>query len=1620
MLPSPPRAPDSTLRTKTLAEIAGENYSTTDYGLVDSMKATSMATMERNFGTYLHDWTKKEIEERDVRLGKVAPVTQEEYDESPAARLGLEFRPNENPRSFQRRVNKKARLKYFDEIIQGQDRMVANTATAIATGLLTDPTNAIGFGAGAQAVKGALYAAAGQRVAAAYHSAAGTFKNVLAYGAGFEIPYAYMSNDLGVEEYTFEHLKMSAMMNVGFASVLGGASGYMASRRASKVQKAKADYQRYESFMEGDSPTLPAFVDAAEVGARPIRRFIKQNSRLVDIAEGRVKQEEITTEDFINMSAIVTMHEKNLVMSRLSSELANNFLRQSAEGKERIRTLKKNHASQMKRVSDAILFGKTDKLTDADLKFFEANDIIIREAGDGGAIQAKYAITKDYGIVTLADASYTNDIYSLSREAERVENEYRAAKIAGANPSRLKELREQRDAAVQKVQDLFGETYSKIVEDANKMVNEIMFGKEDVIGVRIEEQLDVQGPRNNRGTSAAAGFVRLDEDALINYIGEVHIMFSQADRIAVATALTDDPSIRMVPANEGVFPTVLSTLFHESLHNLAKFDIDSYTNLLEIAESRGVKNAMKKTLVEKGYGKDLQSRIIESPSHLLEFSLARSEFWVGLQKDDPKLYAKYKNLIERHLEYASSVLKVTGYEKLFSGIKKPEAVAAKVAESINELRMKSRIDQQLRGIYMTEETGAQAPTVAKKAAYENPNFKSRAAELDKFNADTQKYLEEAIEDILGDSALTARLEYGNIPPSAKDRQELADELVETILKDDQSIAFLQPYARELIDTLNAASFRRKDALRLIRKRLDEKGLVEELSAMKRNGVPLEDVQRIGFILLDDDLSIGDKLGRINQYFEEERLAVILRTVHDAAIKNNVTQILKGKKTPTAKMAQLKTLLDGSLRKGVERDTSIQRKVDSQIIKDQSPLIEFLVKNDMLELFFGEDPTKYMSSYRKATLQNPRIAKIYGENLKEGSLQLHLDLMEAMTTGATPLKWKGVKEFEELVEIIQTINKGQMAEINHVGVNMRQRKRFGGYSMKYDREVIASMSKEEFVAYMTKYLDEDETRKLHGGVMEGRPTTREMEAGKTASTYQKFNLRGLLEQMYEEVVSGRFEEVDPTGNVSIVGGLRKSAKFAFKDEFRTEALVKFSNFENLGRLLLDQIRGRSEKIALVKNLGHDPYGNLIAIAKTNGLERAKGYKIFDATAKQVTGKLDNPVDAVLAAQFQKVRQVSNIFWLAGSGVSALSDIPLTFATLQYINGEVNFKQFVQSYKEAVSTQFKGNNQEMAAWYRSQGAGFDLLTRTVAQRVITGDSQTGGRLTKANDVMFEVNGLNRITATHQQLFMDLVTNSLGEQLSSGNINSTLKSRMLEFGFTDKEIQQLAKYVEKAPDGKLRLGTSTIPNAPLQQKLSGFYLTYMKEAVMEPDAGAQAITRLGLESGTITGETARVALQYSSFMLGMSRVVYRRFMHGYRGEGQHNAMKMAHLVTYVGTALAFAYMTTVLKDLAKFKEPINPADMTTFEFTRILRQSGILGITELGLNAVQFGGTATLSPMGGAVAELVYDGDASELAEPLTGQQYPIIGPVIQKAIGFVMGETTQEIQNDLAERSEKASR
>ena len=565
-----------------------------------------------------------------------------------------------------------------------------------------------------------------------------------------------------------------------------------------------------------------------------------------------------------------------------------------------------------------------------------------------------------------------------------------------------------------------------------------------------------------------------------------------------------------------------------------------------------------------------------------------------------------------------------------------------------------------------------------------------------------------------------------------------------------------------------------------------------------------------------------------------------------------------------------------------------------------------------------------------------------------------------------------------------------------------------------------MTQKEFVAKMLRMIDIGRTFRLHGGLMEAPTLAKDKAKGVKKKAYVKFDPQAMLATMYNEIVNGKFELDPDIANPSAVGAFRKSMKIAFKRQYEIDARIEFGNYKSLGRLMLEQIRGRSERIALVKHLGHDANGIIKKVAKDNKLDDGSlSYKTFEATVDQITGVLDNPADVELSALFKKVRSVSNLAYLAGSGLSTLSDVPLSLATLSFLGMEGRgVAGFADAYKSAWLTHFKGDNKKMQAWFRAQGAGFDLVMRTFASRVVTEDGKGMGWIDFANNAMFELNGLNRFTAAHQQIFIDYLSSGLAKQLRTGKMNDLTVARLTEFGFTPAEIKLLANYVKKTPDGVYRIGPSSIgDNTPLQRKLSGFFSQYMKEAVIEPDAGARAISRLGLQAGTFAGESARVAFQYSSFMLGMSRVVYRRFMHGYTGDKKQQAMRNAHLIAYLGTALAFAYMTTVLKDLSRLKEPISPLDMSENDMLRLLSQSGILGVLELPLNAQRFGTDAAFAPLVGAGKD-VLSGDIKQAVDPFLGTNYPLIGPLMKK-VSFVASETINNITGDELERAQNLS-
>jgi hypothetical protein len=1587
----------------------------TDYGRLVGAAYSAQSSYEAGIMKTFANWVKTKS------LADDSPnVTEDEFGKSYAPILGLEFK-EENQAQLDFRIQQGARRARQNEMIQGQDRMITNFVSSFAGGM-ADPVNLVPLTLPAKLAKStiAMNASAGRRAATAFHQGKLTFKNVLAVNASLELPYALVMNDTGVEEYTLDHLKMSAGMNLLLGGVMGGGHGYLASRQALKIKNARRQLNQHNLLMEADDFRSP--MEMAMDDNPNLKEMLYGNPRIKDFLSGKDPEgANLNVDDISLMYMSLDTHVNGLKLKALQQDIAQEILNsKDYSGKSMIKG-RKDYTDRMSRIVEAVLSGKvTKKLTDDDIALLKKYDI---ELDETGTVVNHSKLKKVPSNHPAEEYALSNSLLKETSNLNNLELEL-SALIFDENGNRRPltlqdaQLIKKKELELNNALDAYYETHGKYfdqvetqaIEMVNKTFNLNIKGKKFEKSRRVLTALE-----DIRQGIYVRGAVKKGSATI-----RVELPHRVLDNSRLSPFEFGDP-LTQKNVNDAYFADMYSMMMHESIHVIQDFAPELLTQLTDYADSPLIAKALNEFLTSNKYKPDTFKT--ERPAVLLEWAMGQEGYWQALHDGNKSLY---RQLIDFISNVAGNIARYLGKSDIvFNKKLKPKDVAYEVGKIMSDLRKEASLSGKLKKAYEDNPSPADVSRIdvydsldtrdsSLSKTYENDNFNSRANENDKYQADPKKYLEDTIARLTQDDTFVPTiLNIAKISDPVK-RTEAITKLVES---ESLNIPLTAQNVKDMIINLDA-SMKRSRLIYKIAKLNDPNQILAALAMMKDKGLPLDPAQRIGTILLQEKKTTVEKLSEVRKYLVEEDHAMILRAVHDASVRGKLIEAIAGKKTAKAKLAQLKTLLDGNRRAGVDLGPSVQRLVEEQIRRDQLPLLDYLTQHDLEVIFLGEDVSHYMSSYKKASFDNPALIRAYGNDVKAASKQMHIDIMTAMTTGKMPKRWEGIPVWEGLVDVIRKINKGQMAEINYLGVNMRERKGFSGYTMRYDRQVVASMTEKEFISKMMNMMDLGKTFMLHGGIMEPPVSAVDKAKNVKKKAYVKFDHRAMLSTMYNEIVNGKFELDPDVANPSAVGAFRKSMKIAFKPRFEIEARIEFGNYQSLGRLMLEQIRGRSERISLVKHLGHDVGGNIKKIARDNNLnDGSLSYKVFDATVDQVSGVLDNPADVQLSSIFKKARSVSNLAYLAGSGLSTLSDIPLSLATLSFlgIDGR-GFAGFVKSYKEAVSRQFKGDQKAMSAWYKAQGAGFDMVMRTYAGRVVTDEGKGMGWLDFGSNALFEINGLNRFTGAHQQFFLDYLSSDIAKQLRTGKMNDTTMLRMTEFGFTPDEVMSLAKYVQKTPDGVYRLGPSNIgDNTKLQRKLSTFYGHYMKEAVIEPDAGAQAISRLGLQAGTFAGESARIAFQYSSFMLGMSRVVYRRFMNGYTGNKKQQAMRNAHLIAYLGTALAFAYMTTVLKDLSRFKEPISPLDMSENDMLRLLSQSGVLGVLELPLNAQRFGADAAFAPLVGAGKD-VLSGDIKQAVDPLLGTNYPIIGPLMKK-VSFVASETLNNIAGDELTRFEE---
>ena len=771
--------------------------------------------------------------------------------------------------------------------------------------------------------------------------------------------------------------------------------------------------------------------------------------------------------------------------------------------------------------------------------------------------------------------------------------------------------------------------------------------------------------------------------------------------------------------------------------------------------------------------------------------------------------------------------------------------------------------------------------------------------------------------------------------------------------------------------------------------LDVKGLSEDLKTSIR-------------ILLSESNDMSTAKARVLQSLNETFNSETLRAVHNGKIQNDFIAGATQFNSPKKRIEWIQSQLDGQQRAGFNPQSSANVKSKAQIVVDAKPINDVLEKHGLWDVFIGAGHGPYLEVLRKQTGGNADAIKIYGKDLRANVNAFAADLMVAMRTGDTPAKWKGSDAFEELVDVIKKVRDSQLVALNRFGSNVRVLDNFSGWSQRWSNATIKKIGFDQFRKDMLIGIDWDATSRAHGDVLV-------REEGKDIP----FDREVYLKEWYYRVTE--LKETMEGGDVA--RSFEQSRMVHLKADAEAKLLAKYSGEGNLGKLLMDQIRYRSEMISSLGFFGSEP---LTAIQNTlDAAQLRRGdnvgkfkYDTVLGTTKLLINELDNPVDASFASIFKSVRKVGNLAFLPLSGFSALMDIPLSVATLKYTGAEIGVNEFMPQFIAAMSRQFKGDKSGMTAYFRDVGAAYDVVNNANV-RQITGDvSGEKGLLDIAMSFMFEANGMLRITAAGQEAFADWTSRSLGKEAAAGKFNDLRLESLRNFGFTDAEISILTKSASKeAPDGIARVMPQTVEDANVSNKLREYYLHYMKQAVLEPDAGAQAISRGNFKDGTVGGVVMRTGFQYSSFILGLSRVIFNRFANGYKGSQLNHVRATSHLVAFVGTSLATAWFVTATKDLAKGRAPINPMNMSSFDWQRIVSQSGLVGIGEMPLELLS--GSAPVSPMAKVPFDLaagVFGRDGKKTAKavsPLVGGNLPIVGRPIKAMLSMAFVESAGSI-------------
>lgn len=1525
------------------------------------------------FGTFkgIDYWYAGEV---DKEAGNDTPVSKAEFDQvNNEAQLGLDY--DENMTSGQLKLV--AGKKFKQDLRRGRVNP-QYSATAMAGSLipeLVNPVNLIPFGRvlslGRGINKASAYVAQGKKFGAALQTSKQYAKEAFIGNAAVEPLYYISETQLG-NDYSVEDSALNVLfgtgIGVGFFGTIGSAMNYRKAGRNALKADMHESLTRFMETGETQQATAYAYQNDPE-----FKKYINKYSTVAKKIKEQVKGEgviDFTTFNEAELKSIDLALEKyrdSAFEAALTKSASESLIEElEGEGDVSIKDLSITYKRAYANISMAYKTRDFNSLTDFEKGILEKVDHdydidgFAEEAGspDAPEKQPKTYFTASAKIIKIATA--ISEIKAKSNSKTLNEAVGKGA-ISRAEANALQSV----------FNDTWGKTYAKEIEVSNRIINEV-FG----YNFKLEKSVFSKG---------RAAFVKGKYADVINL-----------NRAEYITAMQKN----------GVGPFTI--MFHEGVHTMQHLDPTSWDMLQNlIRKNPKLDKALKEFVAGRSDSYNSADRITnELPSVIMEWAVTQEEFWKALKVEDSSFYEKFKEFVvqllrkTRELYKHSKLAKVINDKTLKNLLEdsSPEEFARSLAEIMILNKDGQNFNAEALNVANTIERNVRLAT-----SYEQPLTRPKAyqapiLEQDFVNVFGSTHGTDVLVDML-DTLLKSHNEYNVEVPA----------LIEKIFEYTQDFNEYETNIRESFQDVDYLPSKTLKEFYEIAEQYDNaasnasvnKFIADYNSGQFSTVFDVNFTRRLMAELNSQDVNTKQRPEDVvRSAIENEYTRKLYRSFYDLNVEKDITNKLTGLKVDE-KIALLRTLLDGQQREGTGSPETLELNMIAAAQADANIVLEVLDDYGLYTLFYGDVDTEWMKAYR-GTPEQKAQAEIFGNTVKDANKRFHEQLMHGLRDNKLPDSWKDFEGLTVLFETIQKLENYQINKLNSVGAFTNKRKDYSGVSPRYEADIVSSMTKEEFVADMSNRVDFARTKQLHGGVLQ------------TKEGVVEFTNKRFLEGWYKETT-----KTQTADDVDLRIDEGKSRLIAFKPELETESILKYSGKDNIGKLLISQIQRRAETVELAKFGGSRPkelWDRVSSFKKLTKKQKVEA-QFLKWTVDYLFGDLESPANHNLSKYGKRARQLSNITVLSGAGLSALTDVVMAAATLKVQGvslGALNL-DFIKAYTDAIKRRFKGDESGMAEFLRSNGAGWDVINNTASQRLTS--SGTDGRVSlwdRANSFFFKINGINAITSSGQEAYVDLYTRDLAEQIAKwndgGEIDDFTRRNLAESGIEESDYGVLYNSIYETPDGVNRIAPSTIVDNPqLVEKLRFNMTKYIRQAIITPDVGTRAQGTLGFRAGTPKGETARVATQYQPFQLAMSKLLFRRYKNGYFGENSSSLHKMSHLMGYVGASLAMAYFVSMIKDILRGKEPINLANMTPYEWKRIVNQTGIPGIFQVPSDVMTYGITEAIAPVPSTVLGLTgdlltLDGEgAADSFSDLVGGNTLGIG-----LIGDVFGETLNEIQ------------